>query len=1785
MKIQGLTDKGLAVIGSPVENLFPFVTANANESAPWEFWDSATTVAGATAFGRNGQQILANAAIANPDMSMAKATAYMDSTLGFFLPRIYKTLFTTQPTGQSCIADFENLPLSSEAYWDGSDLSGIINYPDYFANFYSGNFSFNNIWNIQYNYWKSGWSYSNITSGFPNRYSAKAGGGFNSPNYAIGKSKSTIVYNQPGPFSAYITNNTYPANTMRDGDQFAKKFTNADQDFFKLHIYGYSNGFISDSLEFYLADFTHPDSTLDYIVDNWQYVELPYGQYDSINFNLSSSDVGAFGINTPEYFCIDNVANFSYGIDSIVSCDSYTWLDGNTYTSSNNTATYTIQNTAGCDSIVTLDLTLNYSSTSSISNLYCGSYLYNGQTYFTPNNFYDTLTNANGCDSIIVNSFTRNITYGIDTIISCNSYTWIDGNTYTSSNNSATHTIQNSSGCDSIITLNLTINSNQFNADFTVNQTLFTAPPFAAQFTNTTPNPSNYNFTWDFSDGTILQSNNPSVFHQFLNNGLYSVTLIAENILTGCADTMYKDDFIFCAGGTSCTHASTINQTGPITGCLSDSIFLTCNTDPTFSYQWRLNGTYIPGAIDTIYYPTQSGNYSVLISQNSCPEVSSDISVTVSPTPNTPFITSSGTLLPCQASSVTLSVPNNFTTYSWSSGGTASSEVISSSGSYFVSVTNSGGCASTSLPFNVNASFVQPPDVCIVGVNPQTNFNRVIWEHPNSTAIDSFYVYKETNQANIYQKIGGTAFNDTAIFDDVSSNPAVQAYRYKLSLVDSCGVESALGDFHKTIHLTINQGIGSAWNLIWSGYEGFTYPSYNIYRGLNSNNMVLLTTIASNLNSYTDLTAPAGQLYYQIEVVSSFSCDPSRSFNTSRSNIVENGVVSCNNTGTDIISSCDSITWIDGVVYTASNNTATYTLTNSAGCDSIVTLDLTINQTLSGTDVISSCDSITWIDGITYTASNNSATFTIQTANGCDSTVTLNLTINQGSTGTDVISSCDSITWIDGITYSTNNNTATFTLQTANGCDSVVTLDLAINQTLSGTDVISSCDSITWIDGITYTTSNNTANYTFSNAAGCDSIVTLNLTISSGFLSEETISACDSLLWSVNGNTYTQNGIYYDSLQSSNGCDSLYKLDLIVNSSSSSLFSTSSCLSYTWNGQTLLATGIYIDTNVNAAGCLQYDSLDLTITTIPNVFNQVACDSFAWNGTSYNTSGTYTTSGACVDTLNLTINNSSTSISSLSSCDSVNWNGLTYSVTGIYNFITTNSVGCDSTATLNLNIDSGSVSQLSITACNSYLWNGVSYNQSGTYYDSLQNTTGCDSTLVLNLTVDSSTTTTLSEVACNTYFWNNNSYTSSGNYRDTLQNVNGCDSVVTLNLTINNSSSSLINITACDSYSWNGTSYNVTGIYYDSLQTASGCDSIQTLNLTINNSINNTLNISACDTYSWNGVSYNVSGTYTYSSLTASGCDSIVTLNLTINNSYSNTDTINSCNSYSWNGTTYNQSGTYYDSSSTVNGCDSINILSLIISGNIFSLDTAAACQSYIWNGNQYDSSGIYIDTITSLVGCDSIKTLYLTINDDVTSPITLELLLDDYCLETYWNVKDSQDSVWYSGQNYNCNPSGGGTQANAIINKKMYLDPNDCYTFELGDVFGDGLGASFWGGVDGSWLIKDFNNLVIGQGQGDFGFILEYSFLVGQSFVTNVIENEALQAGISIYPNPTNENITISIENFNGNIQTEVYDLIGNRLQTTNETTISLQDYARGIYILKVAYGDRVEEIKVIKD
>ena len=123
-------------------------------------------------------------------------------------------------------------------------------------------------------------------------------------------------------------------------------------------------------------------------------------------------------------------------------------------------------------------------------------------------------------------------------------------------------------------------------------------------------------------------------------------------------------------------------------------------------------------------------------------------------------------------------------------------------------------------------------------------------------------------------------------------------------------------------------------------------------------------------------------------------------------------------------------------------------LSSMTGCDSLVTLELTIDNSLTGTDTQNACDSYTWIDGVTYTSSNSSATILLTASGGCDSLVTLDLTIGNSNTGTDTQTACDSYTWVDGNTYTVSNNSATWILTNAAGCDSTVTLDLTITNSI-----------------------------------------------------------------------------------------------------------------------------------------------------------------------------------------------------------------------------------------------------------------------------------------------------------------------------------------------------------------------------------------------------------------------------------------------------------------------------------------------------------------------------------------------------------------------------------------------------------------------------------------------------------------------------------------------------------------------------------------------------------------
>jgi hypothetical protein len=219
------------------------------------------------------------------------------------------------------VIDFEDLPVPPGGYYNGSDgAGGFTSRGARFNNSYSGGFA-------------SGWSYSRVTDvttpGFGNQYSAyslPAGGGDASPTYGVANNFNysgptvqdttvALINLPPGtrPASMRVTNSTYAALSMKNGDSFAKKFggpSGNDPDFFRLTIQGRDAvGALTGSVDFYLADYRFADHSQDYIVSQWTTVNLSGlpAATSELTFRLTSSDVGQFGMNTPAYFALDNL--------------------------------------------------------------------------------------------------------------------------------------------------------------------------------------------------------------------------------------------------------------------------------------------------------------------------------------------------------------------------------------------------------------------------------------------------------------------------------------------------------------------------------------------------------------------------------------------------------------------------------------------------------------------------------------------------------------------------------------------------------------------------------------------------------------------------------------------------------------------------------------------------------------------------------------------------------------------------------------------------------------------------------------------------------------------------------------------------------------------------------------------------------------------------------------------------------------------------------------------------------------------------------------------------------------------------------------------------------------------------------------------------------------------------------------------------------------------------------------------------------------------------------------
>ncbi len=368
------------------------------------------------------------------------------------------------------------------------------------------------------------------------------------------------------------------------------------------------------------------------------------------------------------------INNSTTGSQTITACDSLVW-NGQTYTQSG-TYTYLTTNAVGCDSTVTLNLTINNSTTSSTNVTACVSYAWNGQTYTQSGVYTFTTQNSVGCDSLATLNLTiNNALFTTENVSACVTYDW-NGQTYTQS---GTYTFLTTSvnGCDSTVTLNLTIN--QPSSSTTIETACDTYTWNGQTYTQSG--------TYVFNTATVAGCDSTATLVLTINNSTSSssaqtacdsytwngqtytqsgtYTFTTTNSL-GCDSTAtllltINNSTSSSSAQTACDsytwNGQTYTQSGTYTFTTTNSVdcdstatlILTINQSPTAtatdngdgtgtasagaSYQWIdcSTNTAIIGATQQTFAPSETGQYSVVVSNASgCSDTSACITIDVS---------------------------------------------------------------------------------------------------------------------------------------------------------------------------------------------------------------------------------------------------------------------------------------------------------------------------------------------------------------------------------------------------------------------------------------------------------------------------------------------------------------------------------------------------------------------------------------------------------------------------------------------------------------------------------------------------------------------------------------------------------------------------------------------------------------------------------------------------------------------------------------------------------------------------------------------------------------------------------------------------------------------------------------------------------------------------------------------------------------------------------------------------------------------------------------------------
>lgn len=878
-------------------------------------------------------------------------------------------------------------------------------------------------------------------------------------------------------------------------------------------------------------------------------------------------------------------------------------------------------------------------------------------------------------------------------------------------------------------------------------------------------------YTWDFgAPGMSSSETDPSVVYpQGMGTQTYDVTLTVTNTASGTSESFTQP--------ISFDFELPFVDLGPDTAlCAVQPYALTLDATQTStiaSYYWQ------DGSSDPTYTATASGTYSVTISIGLC-SYTDQVTIVFTEQPEVDL---GADITACTLGGVELDATQPIAaSYLWSTGSNGATLQLPGEGTYWVQVTNGSCLASDTLVATIE-TLVFP------------------------SFMDTTVCY-----GTIFTLIDGTTADSTGTYE-VLLPGSVQA-----------GCDSMVVT-NLTV-LPLNQNL---WQV--AGCQSYTLPDST-------------TVLASGTHTLTYTDA--------------YGCDSLAIFEVTVHPLAQStqDVMICN--GTQHLLP-------DGTI---ADSTGTYTslLVGAAatGCDSLVTTNLLVLDPIASGFAVTACNLFTLPDNAPVTTSGV-YTVNLVSAFGCDSLVTIDVTIIPPVPSTVDTTICNgtSLTLPDG-TNADASGIYTVLLEgaAASGCDSLVTVNLTVLAPITNTMAITACTEHTLPDG-SVTTSSGSYPFTFSSAYGCDSLVTYDLTVipvAEGSL-QATICNGDTFIL-PDGQPASTTGVYQAPLPglAASGCDSLVVVDLTVLPPIGSSSTTQICQGDSLmlpDGTFVATSGSFPVTFLTALGC---DSLVITnLTVLPTYAvtqNAQICSYETYSlpdGTQVNSAGTYPT-------------------------------------------MLTSSTGCDSLVTTNLSVVPELLSEQTALVCfgeTFTLPDGSIASTSGTYPVTITASQGCDSLVTTFLTVLPELYSTQTAQVCSGPGFmlpNGTMVYASGSFPVTIPSVDGCDSLVTTILTVDPPITHALEVRICYGYTHilqDGSVVGQPGSYTVSLMTPEGCDSLVTTNLSVDPPITSTQAVTICPYEGFelpDGTVVFDDGAYPVNLVgaAADGCDSLVTTVITV---------------------------------------------------------------------------------------------------------------------------------------------------------------------------------------------------------------------------------------------------------------------------------------------------------------